>query len=99
MTVGMPWPMSNRDIVVYGYGCDLLDEGKILCVVRSHDVPPIGSVQPASSQTPKRSSTESQTNAKAESTPTYVSVTDVLDKQITIPTPGKFTRVIMNCGG
>jgi hypothetical protein len=41
-TSGLPWPISNRDICVYGYGADLLDvQGSVLAVLRSPDVKPV----------------------------------------------------------
>jgi len=32
---GLPWPMSDRDMFLYGFGADLLEEDKVVIVVRS----------------------------------------------------------------
>lgn len=38
--VALPWPISNRDANLFGYGVDLLDQGRVLAVARSYDCAP-----------------------------------------------------------
>jgi len=37
MEIGLPWPFVNRDVLVTGFGYDILDEGQILILVHSID--------------------------------------------------------------
>lgn len=34
---GIPFPFKNRDVVIYGYGVDLIDDNKVMAVVRSYE--------------------------------------------------------------
>lgn len=38
--VALPWPIANRDANLFGYGVDLLDQGRVLAVARSYDCAP-----------------------------------------------------------
>eukprot|EP01119_Soliformovum_irregulare_P020904 TRINITY_DN6840_c0_g1_i1.p1 TRINITY_DN6840_c0_g1~~TRINITY_DN6840_c0_g1_i1.p1 ORF type:complete len:148 (-),score=38.58 TRINITY_DN6840_c0_g1_i1:69-512(-) len=38
LSVGLPWPLWNRDVCLYGYGVDLLERDTVIVAVRSvHD--------------------------------------------------------------
>lgn len=34
---GLPFPFSNRDMAIYGYGVDLIEDNKVMAVVRSYE--------------------------------------------------------------
>jgi len=35
MKTDLPWPMQDRDFVIYAYGVDILDKGKVIIILRS----------------------------------------------------------------
>lgn len=114
-TSGMPWPISDRDISVYGYGADLLDtQGSVLAVLRSPDVKPIlesahvlaadHSVSSKKKKEKKKSSSSSTAavNPDEESGPVALSLEEILDAENKAKLPPlnkKFVRVEMRIGG
>lgn len=114
-TSGLPWPISDRDISVYGYGADLLDvQGCVLAVLRSPDVRPViesshvlaadHSIVAKKSKKDKKKSSSSSTQTEEEPVPETValSLEEILDAETKAKLPPinkKFVRVEMRIGG